>query len=115
MYPVSGYKCALYLLRLSPRPTALFCFNDHMAMGVYDAIRELGLKIPDDVAVIGFDNHEIIAAYLRPPLTTMQLPHYEMGQWAVQHLFELIQAPTQSYHNPVQHLVECPLVIRASV
>ena len=74
-----GYDGTLNLLNRSPRPTALFCFNDRMAMGAYDAIRNLNLKIPDDVAVIGFDNQELIAPGLYPALTTMELPHYKMG------------------------------------
>jgi LacI family transcriptional regulator len=52
-------------------------------MGVYDALHERGIRIPDDIAVIGFDNQEVIAAHLRPPLSTMALPHYEMGFWGV--------------------------------
>src|SRR5687767_11646094 len=81
-----GYRGAMHLLSLEDRPTALFCFNDRMAMGAYDAIRKLALRIPDDVAVMGFDNQEIIAVHLYPSLSTMELPHYEMGSWAAQHL-----------------------------
>jgi hypothetical protein len=49
-------------------------------------LRELHFSIPDDVAVIGFDTHELIAPTLVPSLTTMALPHYQMGKWAVEHL-----------------------------
>lgn len=108
----NGYDCALQLLQKENRPTALFCFNDRTAMGVYDAIRHLGLKIPDDVAVIGFDNQEIIAAHLYPALTTMELPHYQMGVWAVQKLVEILAGVEQA--NPVQHKMPCPLIERAS-
>ena len=62
------------LLDLDEAPTAIFCGNDRMAMGAYDAIKERGLSIPGDVAVVGFDNQELIAAYLRPRLTTIALP-----------------------------------------
>ena len=51
-----------------------------MAMGAYDAIKERGLRIPDDVAVVGFDNQELIAAYLRPGLTTVALPFDDDGR-----------------------------------
>ena len=102
------------LMSLKQRPTALFCYNDRMAMGAYDALRKLNLSIPDDVAVIGFDNQEIIAAHLYPRLTTMQLPHYEMGQWAVQHLLDLINNPESLVGEPTQQKMACPLVLRES-
>ena len=60
--------------------TAVYCYNDRMAMGLYDGLREHGLSIPDDMAVVGFDNQEVIAAHLRPPLSTVSLPHYELGR-----------------------------------
>lgn len=87
----SGYTNGMRLMRCEPRPTAIFCFNDQVAMGVYDALRELNLKIPDDAAVMGFDNLDIIAAYLCPALSTMELPQYQMGQWAVQLLVEHLE------------------------
>lgn len=113
--PAGGYDCAMQMLKLQTPPTAFFCFNDRMAMGVYDAIRKLDLRIPDDVAVVGYDNHEIIAAHLYPPLTTMQLPHYEMGRWAVEHLLTLINESGQHSQGAViQELIACPLVVRTS-
>jgi LacI family transcriptional regulator len=108
-----GYRCALSLLERANRPSALFCFNDWMAMGAYDAIRKLGLQIPDGVAVIGFDNMEIIASQLHPPLTTMQLPHYDMGQWAVRRLIEHVENPVDG--QPAQFLMDCPLIERQSI
>jgi len=107
-----GYRCAVALMRLPERPTALFCFNDQMAMGAYDAIKQLGLTIPDDVAVVGFDNLELIAAHLRPPLTTMELPHYAMGQWAIQYLLNHADG---LHFEPVQQTIICPLIERASI
>ena len=88
-----GYDGAMTLLNRPDRPAALFCFNDRMAMGAYDAVRNLGLSIPDDVAIIGFDNQELIAPSLYPALTTMELPHYNMGCWAVEQLLGLINNP----------------------
>jgi len=107
-----GYRCAIELMQLPERPTALFCFTDQMAMGAYDAIRQLGLSIPDDVAIIGFDNLELIAAHLRPPLTTMELPHYAMGQWAIQVLLNQLDG---SHVVPVQQTIVCPLIERGSI
>jgi LacI family transcriptional regulator len=79
----SGYELARDVLSLSRPATALICGNDRMALGAYDAIKELGLRIPQDVSVIGYDDQEEIVAYMRPPLTTMRLPYYEMGAAAV--------------------------------
>ena len=71
-----------FLARERP-PTAVFCFNDQFAMGVYQAAAAAGLSIPHDLSVVGVDNLEIIAANLAPGLTTVALPHYDMGRWAV--------------------------------
>jgi LacI family transcriptional regulator len=108
----SGYLQTLELLVRQDRPTAIFCSTDRMAMGAYDALKESGLRIPEDISIIGFDNQELIAAYLRPALSTIALPHYEMGRWAIEHLLEHPQVPPEA---PVQHRIACPLVKRASV
>jgi LacI family transcriptional regulator len=110
-----GYEGALQLLSLTHRPTALFCFNDRMAAGAYQALNEYHLSIPDDVAVVGFDNQEVLATALVPALTTVQLPHSEMGKWAVQHLLHLIYESNDSTsQEAVQYKKECPLVERDS-
>ena len=80
-----------------------------MAMGAYDALKELGLGIPHDVAVVGFDNQEVVAAFLRPPLSTVALPHYEMGRWAVERLLKAEST------NTTRHLAACPFVSRGSI
>lgn len=112
--PAAGYDYTLELMRMTDPPTAIFAGNDRTAMGTYDALRELGLKIGKDVAVVGFDNQGIIAADLHPPLSTMQLPHYEMGQWAFQYLLEQIEGDWDTAH-PIQHQLPCPYVKRASI
>lgn len=109
----SGYSLAHQLLSMPAPPTALFCGNDNIAMGVYDAVRERGLQIPTDVGILGFDNQEIIAAYLRPSLTTLELPHYAMGQWAVQYL--LGRADQGVDVAPIQVRLPCRLIERHSV
>ena len=81
--PLSGYEATHALMRLPSPPTAIFCANDLMAVGCYEALRELGLKIPDDIAVMGYDDREI-ARHLHPPLTTVLLPHFEMGTIAAE-------------------------------
>ncbi len=107
-----GYEAACRILDQPNKPTALFCLNDRMAMGAYDAIKERGLTIPGDIAVIGFDNQELIAAYLRPKLTTVALPFEKMGALGVRTLAAL----TAGQPIPAdQQLVDCPLLERSSV
>lgn len=114
--PPGGYAGLQQLMAHPNPPTAIFCFNDRMAMGLYESARKSGLRIPDDLSVVGFDNQELIAPYLDPPLTTMELPHYAMGQWAVAHLLALIEQPELHREGPpIQHLCECPLIERASI
>ena len=104
-----GYDAVMSLMRQSgERPTALFCFKDRMAMGAYAALQDLGLRIPQDISVVGFDNQELIAAHLRPPLTTLRLPHYEMGRWSVEALLGKVGTPSRT-------LIHCPLIERESV
>jgi LacI family transcriptional regulator len=108
-----GYAGGLELLQRADRPTAIFCFNDRIAMGVYQACLALGLAIPDDVSVVGFDDQEYIAENLWPGLTTVALPHQAMGEWAVKAL--LAQIESQPPYSPVHALLPCPLVRRGSV
>ncbi|WP_179815997.1 LacI family DNA-binding transcriptional regulator [Allostreptomyces psammosilenae] len=107
-----GYAAACELLDRAERPTALFCANDRMAMGAYDAIKERGLTIPEDVAVIGFDNQELISAYLRPGLTTVALPFEAMGIKGVDMLAALTAGQPLGT-TPVT--IDCPLIERSSV
>ena len=108
-----GKRAASVLLDLPDRPTALFCFNDRMAMGAYQAAADRGLSVPDDLSIIGFDNQEIIARSLSPGLSTVALPHYEMGHWAVDALMNLIKSDGEEPTRQVT--LPCPLVRRASV
>ncbi len=112
--PKDGYDTVLEMMRMPNRPTALFCFNDQVAMGAYDALRSLNLAIPDDVSVVGFDNLEIIADSLRPGLSTMQLPHYEMGVWSINFLLGNIDQPDGGA-TPIQKKIPCHYVKRNSV
>lgn len=108
----TSVDAALGLLTRPDPPTAIFCFNDRTAFGVYNASHRAGLSIPDDLSVVGFDNQETVALRLDPSLTTMQLPHYEMGRWAVEALERLIQGEDID-HEQVR--MPCPLVERHSV
>jgi LacI family transcriptional regulator len=107
-----GYAQAAALLDSADPPTAIFCGTDRMAMGAYDAIKERGLAIPDDVAVVGFDDQEVIASYLRPGLTTVALPFEEMGARGV----DLLDNPETEQPTATEKVtVDCPLVERSSV
>jgi LacI family transcriptional regulator len=111
-----GYEAARRILARGDRPTGLFCYNDRMAMGAYRAAAELGLAIPTDLSVVGFDDQELIAANLHPGLTTVALPHYEMGAWATEHLIDAIEGKTDlalmALHPTI---LDCPLVRRDSI
>jgi len=109
--PPTGHAGAMALMDLPDPPTAIFAASDMMAMGVYDALRERGLRIPDDVSVMGYDDREI-AQFMRPALTTVVLPHYEMGLQAAE---ALIDGPWRAEGRQPQIKVECTLVPRASV
>lgn len=74
-----------------PAPTGVVCFNDLMAMGVYQvAAIELGLRVPEAFSVMGVDDLELVAAEVLPGLTTVALPHYEMGRWGLARAVELV-------------------------
>jgi LacI family transcriptional regulator len=88
-----GYHAAAALLRRADRPTALFCFRDIMALGAYRAAADAGLRIPDDLSIVGYDNMRHIADGLHPGLTTVELPHREMGAWAARTLLSQPAAP----------------------
>lgn len=109
----SGYEHAKTFMALDNPPTAIFCANDRMAVGAYEALKELGLRIPDDISIVGYDDEEV-ARHLTPPLTSLILPHREMGRWAVETALESAneRPPRDTY--PLVKL-ECTLVERASV
>jgi DNA-binding LacI/PurR family transcriptional regulator len=84
-----GYKATGNLLSLAELPTAIFAANDLMALGAIYAIQDAGLNVPEDVAVVGYDNRDI-AKIFRPRITTISLPVYEMGQAAAELLLKQI-------------------------
>lgn len=109
--PSAGYEMTRALMKLDNPPDAIFCANDMMALGCFDALSELGLKVPQDVAVIGLDDRQI-AQFMHPPLTTLVLPHYEMGGIAAELLIDKAGGLDT---GPNQIKVECSLVERQSV
>lgn len=109
----SGFEATRYFLsRRGPhRPTAIFACNDMMALGALGALYQAGQRVPDDVAVIGFDDI-VLASYTAPPLTTIQQPKYEMGELAAKILIDRIQS--DEAHEPQRHLLPTKLIVRAS-
>lgn len=105
-----GYEAANLLLDRDPRVDAIFCGSDLLGRGAADALRERGVRVPDDVALIGFDNWEIIAAKTRPPLTTVDMDLHELGRLAGTRLLEMIEGRRESgvAYTP------CRLVVRDS-
>ncbi len=87
----SGYEAMRKLLALEQPPTAVFTHNDVLALGAMHAIQERGLKIPEDISVVGHDDISS-AAYFSPPLTTVRLAKHELGQEAGKIIFQHIQA-----------------------
>ena len=108
-----GEAAAHRLLDADAPPTAIFAFNDQMAIGVYRAVAERDLRIPRDLSVMGFDDLYVISSELTPGLTTMALPHYEMGREAARQLIAAVAAPGTASAGEIR--VPCPLVRRASI
>ncbi|AFL49999.1 LacI family transcriptional regulator [Sinorhizobium fredii] len=92
-------------------PDGIFCGNDQIARGVIDALRERGVKVPDDVSVIGFDNWEILAEQTRPPLTTIDMNLKELGREAGLMVLALAEGRTA---QPGLRKLPCKLVVRQS-
>lgn len=106
----SGHELARQLLAVHPRPTALLCGNDRMALGALLAAAETGLRVPQDVSVMGYDDEPEIAADAVPALTTVRLPYSQMGSWAVR---RVLDGGTDQL--PARTLLACEVVARASV
>lgn len=110
--PSDGYEATSELLKRRSMPRALICFNDRLSVGAYQALQEAGVKVPEEVSVVSFDD-EPVASWLRPQLTTIALPHYELGRKAVEVL--LGKEGGQSRNKAQLHLVPMPLRARESV
>lgn len=97
--------------RAGEKPDAVFCGNDQIARGAVDALRERGVRVPEDVSVIGFDNWEIVAAQTRPPLTTVDMELKELGRQAGLTVLALAEGrPVE----PGVRKLPCRLVVRQS-
>jgi DNA-binding LacI/PurR family transcriptional regulator len=101
--PEGGLKAMHLLLSLPQSPTAVFCYNDMTALGALRCIREGGLRVPEDISVIGFDDL-FFASYTQPPLTTVRQPRRRMGLLAMEILLKLMseQGSTDTIEVPAE-------------
>jgi DNA-binding LacI/PurR family transcriptional regulator len=106
----SGYTLAYELLQMKNAPTAIFASNNLMTLGALNAIHDMGLRIPQDVAIVGFDDLSW-APSLNPPLTAVAQPIYELGKWAVN---ILLQSISEKDREPVEIILKPSLVVRES-
>ncbi len=127
----TGRAAAQTLFARSERPTAIFSANDHMAWGVLEVAEHLGLRVPEDVALVGFDDMPT-SVHKRPPLTTVSQPFHHMGLRAAELLLGLLESPrhlslyagtpsylkssflSSAYNEPMRILLETKLVVRES-
>jgi LacI family transcriptional regulator len=106
----NGYSAMHDLLDLSDRPTAVFISNDIMAVGALRAIAARRLRVPDDIAVVGFDDITL-ALYTQPQLTTVMQPLREMGKLAIELLVARVNGDNR---KPKKHRLKTKLIIRGS-
>ena len=105
-----GVAATQRLLAAHPQITAIFCYNDVIAMGAIQACKDSGRRVPEDCAIVGFDNIQF-AAMVNPPLTTIHVNKYKLGQQAIQCLLTMLRNPGTPV-PPVYADVE--LIIRQS-
>jgi len=107
----SGYRAIAPLLALADRPAAIFAANDAMAIGALSALREVGLRVPDDIAVAGFDDIPL-ARYMSPPLSSVHVAIAELGARGVETLLHAIDS--KNTHTRAHQRLPTALVIRRS-
>ncbi|MGH7451067.1 MAG: LacI family DNA-binding transcriptional regulator [bacterium] len=107
----SGYEAVKKVLVLQPRPTAIFAFNDSMAIGALSALREIGVDIPSEIALAGFDDIPV-ARFLSPALSSVRVSIHELGAIAIQKLVHAIQEKND--HTRQHAIIPTSLSIRES-
>jgi LacI family transcriptional regulator len=107
----AGYRAATEILALTPRPTAAFAANDSMAIGALSAFRSARVRVPEDVAVVGFDDIPI-ARYVSPPLSSVRVAISGLGAHAAERLLRALQ--DGGAHVPRQQVLPTTLVVRRS-
>lgn len=105
------HREALDILSMSDRPTALVCGNDEMALQAYLAALQLGLRVPEDITIVGFDDFRTVSLGLKPELTTVALPYYDLGRQGADMLDQLVQG---NGSESERRILSCTLVERGS-
>lgn len=106
----SGYMAAEPILKMDGKPTAVFAGNDRMAAGVIQGLRDQGISVPGDLAVIGYDDSDT-ARIIDPPLTTVRIPFFELGRRTVHEFVKSVQdGKSEGFHV----LIEPELIVRES-
>jgi LacI family transcriptional regulator len=105
-----GRQAAHVVLRAEPDCDAICCGNDQIARGAADSLRELGVRVPDDVALVGFDNWDVMATACRPPLTSVDMDLPGLGRYAATRLLDAIDGTPA----PGVHELPCQLIVRGS-
>lgn len=105
----SGYTLTRDLLKGPRRPTAIMCGNDRMAVGTLLALYEAGLRVPEDISVMGYDDQHGLSEEVHPPLSTVRLPYHAMGWFAAEQIFSGQLAALEP-----RTMVHCPVVMRDS-
>jgi len=108
-----GERALPMLMELPDPPTAVFCYNDMTAIGLMGAARAAGLSVPDDLAIVGFDDIPF-ALYVQPSLTTIAQLKVEMGEWAMEMALALVQSPDPAEGELSDIIVKGQLVVRGS-
>jgi len=113
----SGSRAVDQLLEIAPRPDAIFAANDLTANGAISRLRQRGVRVPDDMAIIGYDDVEVARMY-DPPISTIAQPPFELGRRGVHMLMErLVQASTTQegdQPDPRREILDCTLIVRQS-
>ncbi len=110
LHESDGYNSMNYLLEKNLIPDAIFAVNDPVAIGAYQKIKEAGLKIPDDIAIVGFSNNKI-TSLVDPPLTTVEQPSFEMGKTSAKMLIKMIESDES---NTETIILDAKLIVRKS-
>lgn len=109
----SGYAGMQSLMALKDKPTAVFCANDYMAMGALRYLMEQGYRVPEDVALVGYDDI-MVARMVTPPLTTVRQPVWELAGVAARLLIERIEHKDSMPEEGQTVIMQSKLVVRAS-
>jgi LacI family transcriptional regulator len=106
-----AYDTVKSMLDQADRPSVLFCGNDEIALQAFSAAARLGLRVPEDISLVGFDDFRVVSEVMRPRLATVALPYFQMGQAAVRQIAGLVQDQLE----PAPQFIACQFMHRESL